>query len=55
MYLNFNCFMLRSETSCAEVAPLGHTINTKSHRVDVRLPTPAGMPFGMAYIMTELW
>ena len=55
MLLNFNRFVLGSQTPGAKFKPEGLTADIESHRMDVRLPVTAGMPLGMAYIMTELW
>jgi hypothetical protein len=46
--------MLTAQASGAQVQLFGLAINNQSHRMNVRRPAAFGMPFGVAYIVTEL-
>ena len=55
MLRNFNGFVLGTQTARAKFELKGLTVDIERHGMDVRLPVTAGVPLGMAHVMTELW
>jgi hypothetical protein len=52
--LDFGCFVLGAQAPGAHVKVLHLAIDEDAGGVDISYPTPIGMAFGMADIMTEL-
>jgi hypothetical protein len=46
--------MLGAQASGAQVQPFWLAINNQSHRMNIRRPAAFGVPFRVAYVVTEL-